>query len=56
MAYSYAGLILITDLHSLGTPVGVTELILFRTYTFTDLCLFKTPVRVTKLILIQDLH
>ena len=27
-AYSYAGLILITDLFSVGTPVGVTELIL----------------------------
>ena len=27
-AYSYPGLILITDLFSVGTPVGVTELIL----------------------------
>ena len=27
-AYSYAGLILITDLFLVGTPVGVTELIL----------------------------
>ena len=27
-AYSYAGLILITYLFSVGTPVGVTELIL----------------------------
>ena len=27
-AYSYAGLILITDLFSDGTPVGATELIL----------------------------
>ena len=29
-AYSYAGLILITDLFSVGTPVGVTELILIQ--------------------------
>ena len=50
IAYSYAGLILITDLFSVGTPVGVTELILI-----TDLCLFRTPVGVTKLILITDL-
>ena len=36
-AYSYAGLILITDLFSVGTLVGVTELILCRTYSyFTD--------------------
>ena len=27
-AYSYAGLILITDLFSVGTPVGVTKLTL----------------------------
>ena len=27
-SYSYAGLILITDLFSVGTPVGVTKLIL----------------------------
>ena len=33
--YSYAGLILITDLFSVGTPVGVTELILCRTSTYT---------------------
>ena len=47
-AYSYAGLILIKDLFSVRTPVGVTELILI-----TDLCLFRTPVGVTELILIQ---
>ena len=34
-AYSYAGVILITDLFSVGTPVGVTELILMK-----DLYLF----------------
>ena len=50
-AYSYAGLILITDLFSVGTPVGVTKLILI-----TDLCLFRTPVGVTELILIQNLY
>ena len=68
-AYSYAGLILITDLFSVGTPVGVTELILitdlclFRTpvgvielIRRTDLCLFRTPVGVTELILIQNLY
>ena len=49
-AYSYTGLILITDLFSVGTLVGVTELILI-----TDLCLFRTPVGVTELILITDL-
>ena len=49
-AYSYAGLILITDLFSVGTLVGVTELILI-----TDLCLFRTPVGVTEFILITDL-
>ena len=36
------GLILITDLCSFGTPVGVTEL-------STDLCSFGTPVGVTEL-------
>ena len=68
-AYSYAGLILITDLFSVGTLVGVTELLLitdlclFRTHVgvtkfilITDLCLFRTPVGVTKLILIQNLY
>ena len=39
-AYSYAGLTLITDLHSFGTPVGVTELILCRTYSYTTKFLF----------------
>ena len=47
-AYSYAELILIIDLYSFGTPVGVTELILI-----TDLCSFGTPVGVTELMLIQ---
>ena len=33
-AYSYAGPILITDLFSVGTPVGVTELILRSLHLF----------------------
>ena len=49
--YSYAGLILITDLFSVGTPVGVTELILI-----TDLGLFRTLVGVTEPILILPLR
>ena len=45
--YSYPELILIIDLCSFGTLVGVTELILI-----TDLCSFETPVGVTELILV----
>ena len=33
-AYSYAELILITDLCSFGTPVGVTELMLMQRYLY----------------------
>ena len=33
-AYSYAGLILMTGLCSVGTPVGVTELMLIQRYLY----------------------
>ena len=50
-AYSYAGLILITDLFSVGTPVGVTELILCRTYSYTTkfYSCSKVPVGITEI-------
>ena len=67
-AYSYAELILITDLCSFGTPVGVTELILMqnflflcRTYTYNQLMFIRDSRRsyrafsYAELILITDL-
>ena len=55
-AYSYAGLILITDLFSDGTPVGVTELILCRSTckyykTYTGLSDTRVPLGTTGLVL-----
>ena len=61
-AYSYAGLILITDLFSVRTPVGVTELILCRTYTYNRLIFSRDSCRsyrtytYSELILIQNLY
>ena len=53
-AYSYAELILITDLCSFGTPVGVTELIFYaELILITDFYSFGTPVRVIELMLIS---
>ena len=49
---SYAELILITDVCSFGTPVGVTELILIQ--DLTGLLSFGTPVGVTELIQRQE--
>ena len=46
-------LILITDVCSFGTPLGVTELLVIQ--DLTSLLSFGTPVGVTELILIQDL-
>ena len=46
-------LILITDVCSFGTPLGVTELLVID--DLTGLLSFGTPVGVTELILIQDL-
>ena len=67
--YSYAELILITNLCLFGTPVGVTELIFMQIlYLFrfliccteliliTDLFSFETPVEVIELILMQNLY
>ena len=55
-AYSYAGLILITDLFSFGTPVGVTELILCGSTckyykTYTGLADTRVPLGTTGLVL-----
>ena len=44
-AYSYAGLILITDLFSFGTPVGVTELMLMlRSLTYSEVPVGTTEI------------
>ena len=53
-AYSYAGLILITDLFSVGTPVGVTELILMQDlYLYGSTCkYYKTYTGTSYLILV----
>ena len=52
--YSYAGLILITDLFSVGTPVGVTELILMQDlYLYRSTCkYYKTYTGTSYLILV----
>ena len=52
--YSYAGLILITDLYSVKTPVGVTELILMHDlYLYRSTCkYFKTYTGTSYLILV----
>ena len=42
---SYAELIFITDVCSFGTPVGVTEFILFRTYTYNRLLIIRDSRR-----------
>ena len=62
-AYSYAELILITDLCSFGTPVGVTELMIIQRYLYTywylylsqisrrslqNLCLYRGTLRYYK--------
>ena len=53
-AYSYAGFILITDLFSVGTPVGVTELILMQDlYLYGSTCkYYKTYTGTSYLILV----
>ena len=53
-AYSYVGLILITDLSSVGTPVGVTELILMQDlYLYDSTCkYYKTYTGTSYLILV----
>ena len=52
--YSYAELMLITDLCLFRSPVGVTKLILiFELMLILDLCLFESPVGVIELILIR---
>ena len=55
-SYSYAELMLITNLCLFGTPVGDTDLTLIWNLYLTDLCLFRTLVGVTELILIQNLY
>ena len=55
-AYSYAGLILITDLFSVGTPVGVTKLILCRTSTYNRLTFIRDSRRSYRTCLMQDLY
>ena len=51
-AYSYAGLIPITELHSFGTPVGVTELILYYgVYTCSEVPLGITEITERVLVL-----
>ena len=58
-AYSYAGLILITDLFSVGTPVGVTELILMQDlYLYGSPCnYYKTYTGISDLIrVLQNLY
>ena len=66
-SYSYAGLILITDLFSVGTPVGVTELILIQNLylygstckyykTYTGLSDTRVPLGTTGLILILPIR
>ena len=60
--YSYAELILITDLCAFRTPVGVTDLILHRTYTYNRLTFIRDSHRsyrtypYSALILIQNLY
>ena len=50
--YSYAELILITDLCLFRTPVGVTELVHIQ-----NLGLFRTPIGVTELrLMLQSLN
>ena len=59
--YSYTELILITDLCAFKTPVGVTDLILNRTYTYNRLTFIRDSHRshitypYSALILIQNL-
>ena len=48
-AYSYAGLILITDLFSVGTPVGVTELILVLWNLYGS---YGTYTGITELVIV----
>ena len=58
-AYSYAGLILITDLFSVGTPVGVTELIIMQDlYLYGSTCkYYKTYTGISDLIrVLQNLY
>ena len=43
-AYSYSELILITDLCSFGTPVGVTELMLIQRYLYTYWYLYLSQI------------
>ena len=54
-AYSYVGLILITDLFSVGTPVGVTELILCKTYTYNRLIFIRDSRRSYRTYLYSEL-
>ena len=53
-AYSYAGLLLITDLFSVGTLIGVTELILMQDlYLYRSTCkYYKTYTGTSYLILV----
>ena len=62
-AYSYAGLILITDLFSVGISVGVTELILCKTYTYNRLFFsrdsrrsYRTYLYSELIVLLRSLH
>ena len=58
-AYSYARLILITDLFSVGTPVRVTELILMQDlYLYGSTCkYYKTYTGLSDLIrVLQNLY
>ena len=49
-AYSYAELILITDLCSFGTPVGVKELILIQRYLYYGVyTCSEVPVGITEI-------
>ena len=60
--YSYAELILLTDLCAFRTPVGVTDRILYRTYTYNKLTFIRDSHRsyrtytYSALILIQNLY